>query len=82
VWFLASGGFVTDQQTLAGTVAPELRATSSAWLTSTMYAGTGLGAWAVGSFADVAVGAGAVGVGLAVVAAAGGWLVTARLQRA
>ncbi|PBC76883.1 DHA1 family inner membrane transport protein [Streptomyces sp. TLI_235] len=82
VWFLASGGFVTDQQTLAGTAAPELRATSSAWLTSTMYAGTGLGAWAVGSFADVTVGAGAVGVGLAVVAAAGGWLVTARLQRA
>ncbi|MCX2183650.1 hypothetical protein KV205_24425 [Streptomyces sp. SKN60] len=49
VRFVASGGFVTDRQTLAGTAAPELRATSSAWLTSTMYAGTGIGAWAVGA---------------------------------
>ncbi|WP_431681461.1 MFS transporter [Kitasatospora sp. KL5] len=73
VWFLASGGFVTDQQTLAGTVAPELRATSSAWLTSTMYAGTGVGAWAVGAFADVAAGVVVVGVGLGLAAAVGGW---------
>ncbi|MCU7822023.1 MFS transporter [Kitasatospora sp. DSM 101779] len=79
VWFLASGGFVTDQQTLAGTVAPELRATSSAWLTSTMYAGTGVGAWAVGVFVDVSVGAAVVGIGLALLAAAGGWAV--RRQR-
>ncbi|WP_326595825.1 MFS transporter [Streptomyces sp. NBC_01803] len=75
LWFVASGGFVTDQQTLAGTAAPELRATSSAWLTSTMYAGTGLGAWAVGAFGDVADGVLAVGAGLAVLAALGGLLV-------
>ncbi|MEU2626770.1 MFS transporter [Kitasatospora sp. NPDC007106] len=78
VWFLASGGFVTDQQTLAGTVAPELRATSSAWLTSTMYAGTGVGAWAVGAFADVAVGTAVVGIGLALVAAVGARVLRAR----
>ncbi|MEU3186764.1 MFS transporter [Streptomyces sp. NPDC006923] len=71
VWFVASGGFVTDQQTLAGTVSPELRATSSAWLTSTMYAGTGVGAWAVGSFTDVATGTLVIGAGLAVVSALG-----------
>ncbi|WP_405017318.1 MFS transporter [Kitasatospora sp. NBC_00070] len=81
VWFVASGGFVTDQQTLAGTVAPELRATSSAWLTSTMYAGTGLGAWAVGSFSDVADGTLLVGTVLALVAALGGLLVSATLRR-
>ncbi|OKJ09316.1 hypothetical protein AMK19_17010 [Kitasatospora sp. CB01950] len=71
LWFTASGAFVTDQQTLAGTVAPAHRATSSAWLTSTMYAGTGVGAWAVGAFGDVATGSLIVGVVLALVAAAG-----------
>ncbi|MEU8922028.1 MFS transporter [Kitasatospora sp. NPDC048545] len=80
VWFLASGGFVTDQQTLAGTIAPELRATSSAWLTSTMYAGTGVGAWAVGTFGDVAQGTLLVGAGLALLAALGGLAVSAGLR--
>ncbi|MER7771105.1 MFS transporter [Kitasatospora sp. NPDC096140] len=82
VWFLASGGFVTDQQTLAGTVAPELRATSSAWLTSTMYAGTGVGAWAVGAFGDVADGTLLVGGGLALLAALGAAAVSLGLRRA
>ncbi|GAA5015188.1 MFS transporter [Kitasatospora paranensis] len=82
VWFVASGGFVTDQQTLAGTVAPELRATSSAWLTSTMYAGTGLGAWAVGAFDDVATGALLIGAGAAVLAALGALVVGRGLRRA
>ncbi|MEU6971814.1 MFS transporter [Kitasatospora aureofaciens] len=82
VWFLASGGFVTDQQTLAGTITPELRATSSAWLTSTMYAGTGLGAWAVGAFGDVTDGALLVGGGLALLAALGGLTVSLGLRRA
>ncbi len=81
LWFTASGAFVTDQQTLAGTVAPAHRATSSAWLTSTMYAGTGLGAWAVGAFSDVVRGTLLVGAGLALVAAAGAWLVTRSLRR-
>jgi predicted MFS family arabinose efflux permease len=76
VWFVASSGFVTDQQTLAGTVEPELRATSSAWLTSTMYAGTGLGAWAVGAFGNVSTGLLAVGAGLALLAALGGALLS------
>ncbi|MFJ5306762.1 MFS transporter [Streptomyces sp. NPDC088350] len=78
LWFVASGAFVTDQQTLAGTVAPALRATSSAWLTSTMYAGTGLGAWAVGAFADVTTGMLTIGVSLALSAALGALLVSAR----
>ncbi|MFE2417072.1 MFS transporter [Streptomyces hokutonensis] len=78
LWFVASGAFVTDQQTLAGTVAPALRATSSAWLTSTMYAGTGLGAWAVGVFKDVTTGTLTIGVGLALSAAFGALLVSAR----
>lgn len=81
LWFVASGAFVTDQQTLAGTVAPALRATSSAWLTSTMYAGTGLGAWAVGAFADVTVGALTIGTGLALLSALGALLVSARPRR-
>ncbi|MEO3975560.1 MFS transporter [Streptomyces sp. CAU 1734] len=69
LWFVASGGFVTDQQTLAGTVNPELRATSSAWLTSTMYAGTGVGAWALGLFGSVTAGTLVIGTGLALLAA-------------
>lgn len=81
IWFVASGGFVTDQQTLAGTAAPELRATSSAWLTSTMYAGTGVGAWAVGLFTDLTLGTAVIGVSLAVIAALGGLLVSAQLRR-
>ncbi|MGW4383598.1 MFS transporter [Kitasatospora sp. NPDC004531] len=71
LWFTASGAFVTDQQTLAGTVAPAHRATSSAWLTSTMYAGTGVGAWAVGAFGNVGHGSLIVGVVLALIAALG-----------
>ncbi|MFF4379933.1 MFS transporter [Kitasatospora sp. NPDC001547] len=82
VWFVASGGFVTDQQTLAGTIAPELRATSSAWLTSTMYAGTGVGAWAVGTFDDVADGILVIGAGLALPAALGALAVSLGLRRA
>ena len=81
LWFVASGAFVTDQQTFAGTVAPELRATSSAWLTSTMYAGTGVGAWAVGAFADVATGTLVIGGGLALLGALGGLLVSTGLRR-
>ncbi|WAL74844.1 MFS transporter [Kitasatospora sp. YST-16] len=81
VWFTASGAFVTDQQTLAGSVAPAHRATSSAWLTSTMYAGTGLGAWAVGAFSDVTHGALLIGTGLALAAAAGAWLVSRGLKQ-
>ncbi|MET9451563.1 MFS transporter [Streptomyces cinerochromogenes] len=81
LWFLASGGFVTDQQTLAGTAAPELRATSSAWLTSTMYAGTGVGAWVIGRFSDLTLATAVVGVGLALVASLGGLLVSTQLRR-
>ncbi|MER7576141.1 MFS transporter [Streptomyces sp. NPDC126514] len=80
VWFVASGGFVIDQQTLAATAAPDLRATSSAWLTSTMYAGTGLGAWAVGVFDDAGTGILVVGVGLAAAAALAAFAVNAGLR--
>ncbi|WP_067131189.1 MFS transporter [Microtetraspora malaysiensis] len=81
LWFVASGGFVIDQQTLAGTTAPELRATSSAWLTSTMYAGTGVGAWAIGLFSDLSMATAVVGVVLALVASLGGLMVGTRLRR-
>ncbi|MFJ4621251.1 MFS transporter [Streptomyces sp. NPDC088812] len=81
VWFVASGGFVIDQQTLAGTAAPDLRATSSAWLTSTMYAGTGLGAWAVGAFDDTGTGTLVVGAGLALVSALAALALSAGLRR-
>lgn len=81
LWFVASGGFVTDQQTLAGTAAPDLRATSSAWLTSTMYAGTGLGAWAVGAFDDTAFSTLVIGAGLALVSAGAALVVTKGLRR-
>ncbi|MEV6407119.1 MFS transporter [Streptomyces bobili] len=80
LWFVASGGFVIDQQTLAATAAPDLRATSSAWLTSTMYAGTGLGAWAVGAFDDAGTGTLVVGAGLAAVAALAAFAVNAGLR--
>ncbi|WP_454320555.1 MFS transporter [Streptomyces phaeoluteigriseus] len=80
LWFVASGGFVIDQQTLAATAAPDLRATSSAWLTSTMYAGTGLGAWAVGVFDDAGRGTLVVGVGLAAVAALAAFAVNTGLR--
>jgi DHA1 family inner membrane transport protein len=82
LWFVASGGFVIDQQTLAGTAAPDLRATSSAWLTSTMYAGTGLGAWAVGAFGDAGTGTLVVGAGLALVSAVTALTVSVGLRRA
>ena len=82
VWFLASGGFVIDQQLLTGSVAPELRATSNAWLTSTMYAGTGLGAWVVGSFTDVSTGVLTIGLAFGLLAAAGSLLTGRGLRRA
>ncbi|MFF0200555.1 MFS transporter [Streptomyces sp. NPDC005017] len=81
VWFVASGGFVIDQQTLAGTAAPDLRATSSAWLTSTMYAGTGLGAWAVGAFDAAATGTLLVGTGLALASALAALAVSTGMRR-
>ncbi|QKW05896.1 MFS transporter [Streptomyces sp. NA04227] len=81
IWFVASGGFVIDQQTLAGTAAPDLRATSSAWLTSTMYAGTGLGAWAVGAFGDTGDGTLVVGAGLALISALAALTVSNGLRR-
>ncbi|MFF3504724.1 MFS transporter [Streptomyces sp. NPDC003247] len=81
VWFVASGGFVIDQQTLAGTAAPDLRATSSAWLTSTMYAGTGLGAWAVGAFDDTGTGTLVVGAGLALASALAALALSTGLRR-
>ncbi|WP_420078808.1 MFS transporter [Streptomyces sp. JL4002] len=81
LWFVASGGFVIDQQTLAGTAAPDLRATSSAWLTSTMYAGTGLGAWAVGAFSGPGTGTLVIGAGLALLSVPAAFAVSAGLRR-
>ncbi|EWM13603.1 MFS transporter [Kutzneria sp. 744] len=50
LWFLASGAFGTDQQTLIATAAPEQRATSVSWNNSIMYVGAAAGVLLVGGF--------------------------------
>ncbi|MGA9309107.1 MAG: MFS transporter [Pseudonocardiaceae bacterium] len=56
LWFLASGAFVTNQQTLLVNAAPAARATSSSWNTATMHIGTALGVLVLTSFSDLRIG--------------------------
>lgn len=49
-WFIASGAFVTTQQTLLTSIAAKTRALVLAWNNSFMYAGTALGIWLIGFF--------------------------------
>ncbi len=48
-WFLASGAFVTDLQTLLANAMPDARALSSSWNTSSMHFGTAAGVWLMGN---------------------------------
>lgn len=47
-WFVASGGFVTNQQTLLVSAAPDSRAASASWNNTAMYVGTAVGVWIIG----------------------------------
>ncbi|MEU7145856.1 MFS transporter [Nocardia sp. NPDC046473] len=69
VWFVASGAFVTNVQTLLLTTRPDLAATVSSWNSATLYAGAAIGVAAVGAFANAAVGIALVGGGLALLSA-------------
>ncbi len=48
IWFIASGAFVTGQQTILSIVAPEIRGASLSWNNAIMYAGTASGVWILG----------------------------------
>jgi DHA1 family inner membrane transport protein len=52
LWFVASGAFVTTQQTLLSILAPEQRGSSLSWNNSIMYAGTALGVCLLGAIMD------------------------------
>lgn len=81
VWFFASGAFVTDQQTLLSNAAPTLRATASSWNTATLYVGTALGVWIIGTFTALPVGVTVVGGVLSVLAAVLGAALDLRIRR-
>lgn len=75
IWFVASGAFVTMQQTLLAGTAPDLRATSLAWNNSAMYAGTALGVWLISLGSGSASNVAELGIGFALAAAlAATWL--------
>ena len=78
-WFVASGAFVTGQQTLLVITAPELRATAVSWNNTTMYVGTAAGVWLVGLFGHVATGLAAAGTLLAALSAGNGLLLARHL---
>jgi DHA1 family inner membrane transport protein len=69
-WFVASGAFVTTQQTLLTAAAPEARATAVSWNNSIMYLGTGAGVWTLGATAHYHLGIGVIGAAFALGAAA------------
>lgn len=48
LWFLASGAFVTDMQTILANMMPTTRALASAWNTSLMHFGTATGVYFIG----------------------------------
>lgn len=69
LWFMASGAFVTTQQTLLTLAAPTMRATAVSWNNSIMYAGTGAGVWVIGMGLPHGIPVGAFGLCLGVGAA-------------
>lgn len=71
VWFVASGAFGANVQTLLIEARPALGATSSSWNSAVLYGGTAVGVPLVGSFADASTGVAVVGGGLALLATAG-----------
>jgi DHA1 family inner membrane transport protein len=50
IWFIASGAFVTAQQTLLTILAADLRGATLSWNNSVMYAGTAVGVSLIGTF--------------------------------
>jgi predicted MFS family arabinose efflux permease len=71
VWFVGSGGFVTEQQTSLALAAGDRRAAAAAWNTSFMHAGTAIGVVVVGTaLPGAAVAATVVGGGLALMISA------------
>lgn len=81
VWFVASGAFGTDQQTLLATAAPGLRATAASWNSSSLYLGTAVGVSLVGAFSVPRHGMAVVGGGLALLAALTAAFLALRLRR-
>ncbi|MEV4419008.1 MFS transporter [Patulibacter sp. NPDC049589] len=71
VWFVASGAFGANVQTLLIQARPSLAATSSSWNTAVLYGGTAIGVVLVGSFRHTDVGVAVVGGGLALLATVG-----------
>ncbi|MFD6157272.1 MFS transporter [Nocardia sp. NPDC060256] len=69
VWFVASGAFGTNVQTLLLVARPDFAATSSSWNSATLYAGAAVGVAAAGAFANAGVGTALIGGGLALLAA-------------
>ncbi|WP_019203134.1 MFS transporter [Tsukamurella sp. 1534] len=63
VWFVGSGGFVTEQQTSLALAAGDRRAAASAWNTSFMHAGTAIGVVVVGAALPAAAVAAAIAGG-------------------
>jgi DHA1 family inner membrane transport protein len=81
VWFVASGAFGTDQQTLLASAAPDLRATAASWNSSSLYLGTAVGVSLVGSVTPARDGMALVGGVLAAVAALTAAVLVLRLRR-
>jgi predicted MFS family arabinose efflux permease len=79
-WFVASGAFVTAQQTLIVGVAPQLRATSVSWNNTTMYVGTAVGVWLIGTVSHLGTGLAEIGATLAALAAVSAVLLARRLR--
>ncbi|WP_167454902.1 MFS transporter [Micromonospora arborensis] len=69
IWFVASGAFGSNVQTLLLNLRPALGATSSSWNSAVLYAGAAGGVALVGLFPHVDVGVAVVGGGLALIAA-------------
>lgn len=81
VWFVASGAFGANVQTLLIEARPALAATSSSWNSAVLYGGTAIGVVLVGTFGRVDVGVAVVGGGLALAATVlGATLASARLR--
>ena len=70
LWFVASGAFVTTQQTLLTLAAPTTKATAVSWNNSIMHAGAGVGIWVIGLGLPHGLSVGTIGLGFGLAAAA------------
>jgi MFS transporter, DHA1 family, inner membrane transport protein len=78
LWFLASGAFVTAQQTLLTIIAPKQRAASISWNNSVMYAGTAIGVWIMGLTWNQAVNIGWISLAFSIFSALFASLINSR----